>query len=142
MFAILFGMTYILTFTQAEYYPWMYYLPYGNTVVLKPLFKNQTEGETIVVNSCKWITPTMTIITPQSYNLEENKYFLNETNCHLRISNIQKDTNGVYHCIINEFYVSKALLNVHGAPKNSPIEEYIPNLIAAFSTAIGLHILF
>jgi hypothetical protein len=137
MFAILLCLTLVLSCTQAEYYPWMYYLPYGNKVILKPLFQNQTEGSNVFVNSCKWITPSKIMITPQSNNFDEKRYILDESNCHLTITNIQKDTNGVYHCIINEFFISKAMLNVHGAPKTSPVEEYVPNLIAAFSTAIG-----
>ena len=115
------------------YYPWMYYLPYGNTVTLKPLFKNRSE--VINIESCRWITPKQVELIPDVYNFDIYRYRLFKSTCELTIFNIQKDTNGIYHCIVNEMYVSKAMLNVHGAPKESIYEEFKPNLIAGLITA-------
>lgn len=120
---------------EAIYYPWMYYLPYGLTVTLKPLFKN--ESDIPVIRSCKWVTPGKVELFAELYNYDISRYSINKATCELTVYNNQRDTNGVYHCVINEFYISKAMLNVHGAPKASLIEEYTPNLIAGFSTFGG-----
>ena len=116
-------------------YPWMYYLPYGNTVTLKPLFKNRTEIESFDV--CKWTTPNKIDLIADVYTYDIYRYRLDKQTCELTIFNIQKDTNGVYHCTVNEKYISKAMLNVHGAPKNSLYEEFRPNIIAGFTAAAG-----
>lgn len=113
-------------------YPWMYYLPYGNDVTLKPLFKNDTE--VILIKTCKWITPSGKEIIPGIYNPDPNRYSITKYDCQLKITDIQKDTNGVYHCNINDKYISKAMLNVHGAPGKTMIEELKPNIIAGFVT--------
>ena len=55
---------------------------------------------------------------------------------------IQEDTNGIYHCIVNDFYISKAMLNVYGAPFSSALEQYKPNIIAGFSTFGGIILIF
>lgn len=109
-------------------YPWMYYLQYGKDVTLKPLFQNKTGS--VSIDSCKWLTPENTQITESS-----SRFILDKTTCELTIRNNQKDTNGIYHCIVNEIYFSKAMLNVYGAPKETLLEEYTPNMIAGFSTA-------
>ncbi|RNA11131.1 hypothetical protein BpHYR1_009945 [Brachionus plicatilis] len=114
-------------------YPWMYYLPYGEDVTLKPLFQNKTE--TILIQSCKWLTPMQIPITREGLSYDTDRYFLDTSKCELTIYNNQKDTNGIYHCIINNKYVSKAMLNVYGAPKDTLLEEYLPNIIAGSSTA-------
>lgn len=117
-------------------FPWMYYLPYGKTVTLKPLFQNETEK--ILIKTCKWITPNNVEIIPDVYMIDKSRYSIVKSKCELTINNIQKDTNGVYHCNINDKYISKAMLNVHGAPKASLLEEFTPNLIAGFSTFGGI----
>ena len=116
-------------------YPWMYYLPYGKTVTLKPLFQN--ESDPVTITSCKWTLPNKFEIVPDLYNFDMSRYYLEKSTCQLTIYNNQKETNGIYHCTINSIYISKAMLNVHGAPKASLLEEYTPNLIAGFSTAGG-----
>jgi hypothetical protein len=116
-------------------YPWMYYLPYGLSVTLKPLFRN--ESELVTIRSCKWTTPNNVDLYPDMYNYDVNRYSIDKARCELTIYNIQKDTNGIYHCVINDYLISKAMLNVHGAPKASLLEEYTPNLIAGFSTFGG-----
>ena len=121
--------------TQAINYPWMYYLPYGSTVTLRPLFRNETELP--VIKSCKWTTPKQIELLPDAYNYDTSRYNMDKARCELTIFNNQKDTSGVYHCIINDEFVSKAMLNVHGAPKASLLEQYRPNLIAGFSTFAG-----
>jgi hypothetical protein len=125
----------VFDFSYAFDYPWMYYLPYGETVILKPLFKN--ESEVISIDSCKWLTPKQLIITADSTNYDIERYKLDAEKCELTIFNNQHDTNGVYHCIVNDFYISKAMLNVHGAPKATVLEEFTPNLIAGFAAAGG-----
>lgn len=116
-------------------FPWMYYLPYGKTVTLKTLFQNETEK--ILIKTCKWITPNNVELIPDVYIKDMSRYSIVKSKCELTIKNIQKDTNGVYHCNINDKYISKAMLNVHGAPKASLLEEFTPNLIAGFSTFGG-----
>lgn len=116
-------------------YPWMYYYPYGNNVTLKPLFQNETEK--IVIKTCKWILPNNVELIPGVYISDPKRYQITKYNCELTIKDIQKDTNGVYHCNINNKYISKAMLNIHGAPKASMLEEFTPNLIAGFSTFGG-----
>ena len=43
---------------------------------------------------------------------------------------------------MNDFFISKAMLNVHGAPKSSAWEEWRPNIIAGFATFGGFRIKF
>ncbi len=130
----------IALLSASVYYPWMYFLPYGETVTLKPLFQNISEIDEI--RSCKWTTPKNLDIVPGSYNYDLERYRLDKVKCELTIYDIQKDTNGIYHCTVNDFFISKAMLNVHGAPKNSFLEQYTPNLIAGFSTAGAIIALF
>ena len=121
---------------QAFEYPWMYFKKYGEDVVLTPLFENKSE--VVMIKTCKWITPNNVVLIP-NYMLDSNRYKIEKSSCELTITNIQKDTNGIYHCSINDKYISKAMLNVHGAPKNSLLEEFTPNLIAGFATAGGFN---
>ncbi len=128
-----------IAFASASFsldYPWMYYLPYGKDVTLKPLFRNKSEK--IIIKTCKWVLPNNVELIPDVYISDENRYKLTNYNCELTIRNIQKDTDGIYHCYINGYkYISKAMLNVHGAPKATLLEEFTPNLIAGFSTFAG-----
>ena len=129
----------ILQFIEQSFqidYPWMYYIPYGQTVVLKPLYRNLTADD-VVVKTCKWTTPKQIDLLPDNYNYDQFRYKIDKVKCELTIYDIQKDTNGIYHCTVNDFYISKAMLNVHGAPKNSVYEEWKPNLIAGFATFGG-----
>lgn len=139
MSLVIFGMLFLLKVTHAVDFPWMYYLPYGEDVTLRPLYKNKTED--MLIKSCKWTTPNQVDLRPEMSNYDVNRYYIERSNCELTIYNNQKDTNGVYHCTVNDFLISKAMLNVHGAPKASLLEEYTPNLIAGFSTAGGLFLL-
>ena len=118
-------------------YPWMYLKKYGQDVVLTPLFENKSD--VVMIKTCKWITPNNVVLIPNVYMLDSNRYKIEKSSCELTITNIQKDTNGIYHCNINDKYISKAMLNVHGAPKNSLLEEFTPNLIAGFATAGGFN---
>ena len=60
-------------------YPWMYYLPYGRTVKLRPLFKNKTEK--IVIKSCRWTTPNKQDLIPDVYILDKNRYRIDKSKC-------------------------------------------------------------
>lgn len=113
-------------------------MPYGRTVRLKPLYRNKSER--VVVKSCKWTTPNSQILVPDAGIIDPNRYRIDKTKCELVIYNIQKDTNGIYHAIVNDIYISKAMLNVHGAPKRSLYEEYYPNVIAGLTTAAGIYL--
>ena len=121
-------------------YPWMYYLQYGNNVTLKPLFKNETE--VILIKTCKWTSPKGIEIIPDVYNPDPNRYSINKYDCQLRITNIQADTNGIYHCNINDKYISKAMLNLHGAPGKTMAEELRPNIIAGLVTFFSKELFF
>jgi hypothetical protein len=123
------------------YYPWMYYLPYGRTVTLRPLFRNET-NDFVTIRSCKWLTPKQIELNPDMLNYDVTRYGIDKARCELTIYNNQKDTNGVYHCVINDYLISKAMLNVHGAPKSNLLEQYRPNLIAGFSTFGAIIALF
>ena len=105
----------LLGLTQATIkFPWMYYLPYGETVTLKPLFENETEAANLTIRTCRWRTPRGIDLMPDLINYDAERFILDKQSCELTIINNQRDTNGVYHCIINDFYISKAMLNVHG----------------------------
>ena len=99
---------------SAIHFPWMYYLPYGQDVTLKPLFRNETEAQNLTITSCRWTTPRNVDIYPGQPNLDTKRYHIDASSCELTIFDNQKDTNGVYHCTVNEIYISKAMLNVHG----------------------------
>lgn len=86
-------------------FPWMYYLPYGETVTMKPLYKNSTENVTI--DLCKWYTPRQVLLNPDAITYEKNHYFIDKQTCMLTIFNIQKEDNGIYHCLVNDFHISK-----------------------------------
>ena len=137
---LIFIVVFQLESLNAIHFPWMYYLPYGETVTLKPLFRNSSEE--IEIKSCKWTTPKNLDIIPGTYNYDLDRFRLDKIKCELTIYDIQKDTNGIYHCTINDIHISKAMLNVHGAPKKSDLEQYTPNLIAGFSTAGSIIALF
>lgn len=137
-FVFLFTCCFGVSLSQVYYYPWMYYLPYGEEVTLKPLYRNKSEVGEIV--HCKWTTPKNVDLNPDLLNYDTNRFYIEKSSCELTIFDNQKDTNGVYHCTVNHFFISKAMLNVHGAPKESLLEEYTPNLIAGFSTAGGMNL--
>lgn len=112
--------------------PWMYYLPYGENVELKPLFQNTTDVPEIT--SCRWVLPNNDHMTPDDpYSMKSTRYRLHSENCTLTVLDNQRDTNGIYHCVVNDQYVSKAMLNVFGAPILDKLVKYKPNLIAGFS---------
>ena len=126
--------------TFASFYPWMYHLPYGETVTLKPLYRNKSES--IAIRSCKWTTPSHVDLVPNNYNYDLSRYRLDVEKCELTIYDIQKETNGVYHCTINDVHISKAMLNVFGEPKYTFMAKYRLNLIAGFTTAGGIHSIY
>ena len=101
------------------------------------MFKNKTEK--VNIKSCKWVTPNGQVMIPDVYIIDKDRYRIDKRKCELTITNIQKDTNGIYHAVINDFYISKAMLNVHG-PKKPLYETYLPNIIAGFSSAAGYFI--
>ena len=88
-------------------FEWMYYIKYGENVKLKPLKRNETDG--IEITKCVWKTPSFNDLLASQVNDEPNsRYFIDEDACELTIFNIQADTNGIYHSIINDIYISKA----------------------------------
>lgn len=110
-------------------YPWMYFQPYGSTVRLEPLF-NETQC-TSRSSPCYWLLPDKH--TRLDYPLNEastSKYSM-ESNGILIIRDIQENDNGIYHFFRmnhSDWIVSKALLNLHGAPYPSIWLEYWPNV--------------
>jgi hypothetical protein len=113
----------------------MYYEPYGTTVTLKPIKQNKTLQW--FIRDCKWTTPNNVELTANSVNHNSKRYYIEQSTCELTITDIQKDTNGIYHCTVNNQYISKAMLNYHGPPPKDFLDEYKWNLVAGFSTAGG-----
>jgi hypothetical protein len=116
-------------------FEWMYYEPYGKDVILKPLKRNETND--IEITNCKWTTPNNVHLLPDQVNYDSDRYRIDQSSCELSVYNIQADTNGIYHCTINNLYISKAMLNYHGPPPKDFLDEYKWNLVAGFSTAGG-----
>lgn len=106
----------------------MYHLPYGSTVHLQPLF-NQTECRTS--SQCYWLlSDGFTRINYPFVEKIDSKYSF-ASNGTLTIRNIQSDDNGIYHFFrLNQskWIVSKAFLNLHGAPFPSVWAQYWPNV--------------
>jgi hypothetical protein len=127
---------------MASDYPWMYYRPYGDNVTLSPLFQNESIAKSIQITSCEWITPNHDYILAHFPEYDTNRFKLDTQNCTLTIVNIQSDTNGVYHCKINNIYISKAMLNINGPPAKSLTQKYKYNIIAGFSTFFAILIIF
>lgn len=125
----------IFYYANADF-EWMYLVPYGSNVTLKPLKRAEFDSEDFELKKCEWRTPNGIRIRPHHPNDWDNvHYFLNEDSCELTIFNIQKHTNGIYHCMINDQYVSKAMLNYHGPPSKNFFDEYKWNFLAGFSSA-------
>ena len=107
----------------------MYHQPYGSTVRLEPLF-NQTDC-TIRSSQCYWLLPDKH--TRLNYPLTGNltsKYTI-ESDGILIIRDIQESDNGIYHFFRmnnSQWIISKALLNLRGAPYASLWLEYWPNV--------------
>ena len=116
----------------AVHFPWMYYLPYGQDVTLKPLYKNETQAQNLTITSCRWTTPRNVDLYPGQPNLDTQRYHIDARTCELTIFNNQKDTNGVYHCTVNEMHISKAMLNVHGQFNASSNDQPVLDLIQNF----------
>lgn len=88
-------------------FPWMYYLPYGETVTLRPLYQNDTDNVTVSV--CKWYTPSNVLLNPDAITYDKNHYFIDKVTCELTIFDISKYDNGIYHCLVNDFLISKVM---------------------------------
>jgi len=122
-----------IVFSQVPEYKWMYHKPYGSTVELEPLF-NQTNCNS--QTECYWLLPDK--ITKYSYSSKENipqKYSISPNGI-LIIKDIQSSDNGIYHFFQknnSQWVVSKALLNLHGAPYPTVWSEYWPNVIETIS---------
>lgn len=107
-------------------YKWMYFKPYGSTVNLEPLFNNT---QCLSQSQCYWLLPDKHTRVNYPGNVT-SKYSIS-TNGILTIDNIQPSDNGIYHFFkMNDsnWIVSKALLNLHGAPFESLWLEYWPNV--------------
>ncbi len=110
-------------------YKWMYFKPYGTTVNLEPLFNNT---QCISQSQCYWLLPDKTtrINYPANSSSLTSKYSIS-SNGILTVVNIQPSDNGIYHFFKtnnSNWIVSKALLNLHGAPFDSLWLEYWPNV--------------
>jgi len=106
----------------------MYHQPYGSIVNLEPLFNNT---ECTTQSECYWLLPDKH--TRLNYPLNGSitaKYSIGSDGI-LTIVNIQPTDNGIYHFFKkndSNWIVSKALLNLHGAPFASLWLEYWPNV--------------
>ncbi len=108
-------------------YPWMYFKPYGSNVNLEPLF-NETQCNDQL--QCYWLLPDKQQLNYSNRGSIKERYSIS-SNGVLTIVNIQPGDNGIYHFFkMNNsgWVVSKALLNVHGAPFDSLWLEYWPNV--------------
>lgn len=124
----------ILSIASALDFEWMYLHKYGSDVVLKPLKPLEDTYNTI--DTCHWIDPEGKKLN--SAEADTSKYEIDDATCHLTLKNIQKNSNGIYHSVINNQFYSKAMLNYHGPPAESAIEEYRWNLLAGFLTGFGM----
>ncbi|CAF1329728.1 unnamed protein product [Rotaria sordida] len=120
----------------------MYFMPYGNTVHLEPLFN---DTECIGPSSCYWLLPDK--IERLYYPLTETKplKYSMSSNGTLTIVNIQPSDNGIYHFFTmnnSDWIVSKALLNLHGAPFDSLWSEYWPNVVGGLVAMAAVFITF
>jgi hypothetical protein len=77
-------------------------------VVLRPLKKDSNER--LIIRKCEWITPNRVRLRPGEANTDFVRHLIDPTRCELKIFNIQKNTNGIYHCVINDTYITKAML--------------------------------
>ena len=106
----------------------MYFEPYGSTVYLEPLF-NDTQCTT--PSQCYWLLPDKTTRLYYPLNGSTQSRYAIGFNGVLTIGDIQASDNGIYHFFRmnnSEWIVSKALLNLHGAPFPSLWLEYWPNV--------------
>ncbi len=135
LFMILFQLSYILCLDK---FPWMYFEPYGSNLTLNPLLENSNQTLTSQsINSCLWVLPNGMFLNSENFsNYSSGRYYIHET-CNLTIYNIQRDTNGIYHCVLNDNQISKAMLNYNGPPAKDFLDEYKWNLVAGFSTFGG-----
>lgn len=132
-------------------FEWMYLRKYGSNVTLKPLApldKNDTILTTFIKSECRWLLPDFkTYLWPNVVNTDaKSRYKINLNDCSLEITSINEEDNGIYHVFLNGTdtnengtYVTKAMLNYHGPPYDSFIDEYRYNLIAGFSTFGGMY---
>jgi hypothetical protein len=106
----------------------MYYKPYGSTINLEPLF-NDTQCTT--ESQCYWLLPDKHTRLNYPINGSTTSKYSILSNGTLIIVNIQPSDNGIYHFFRmnnSNWIVSKALLNLHGAPFDSLWLEYWPNV--------------
>lgn len=112
----------------------MYHQPYGSTVHLEPLF-----NQTICNNQtpCHWLLPDKTIKYHYPSNERPPAKYSIASNGTLTIENIQSSDNGIYHFFRKNdanWTVSKAILNLRGAPYRSIWLEYWPNVTSSLDS--------
>ena len=122
----------------------MYHKPYGTTVHLEPLF-NKTQC--FPQSQCYWLLPDKHTQIYYPVNASASSKYTISSNGILTIVDIQASDNGIYHFFQlenNKWIVSKALLNLHGAPFATLWLEYWPNVIefCVFSTLKSICFLF
>jgi len=109
-------------------YKWMYFKPYGSTVNLEPLFNNT---QCTTQSQCYWLLPNKNGRLDYPLNESRTSKYSILSNGTLIIVNIQSSDNGIYHFFMmnnSNWIVSKALLNLHGAPFDTLWLEYWPNV--------------
>jgi hypothetical protein len=136
---ILLLVTFCLFAVNADF-EWMYLRKYGSDVTLKPLKPRDQPDFVYNINraDCYWLKPSGEKLIPSIVNLNTDHYSIATDTCELTIFNIQAADNGIYHVYLNATYVTKAMLNYHGPPYESFLDEYGINFLAAFSTAGGI----
>ncbi|CAF0991882.1 unnamed protein product [Adineta steineri] len=125
-----------------EQYKWMYFKPYGSTVNLEPLFNNT---QCIRESECYWLLPDKHTRVNYPVNKTLTAKYSIASNGILTIVDIQANDNGIYHFFKmnnSNWIVSKALLNLHGAPFDSVWLEYWPNVVGGLVAMAAVLITF
>ncbi|CAF1041827.1 unnamed protein product [Adineta ricciae] len=123
-------------------YKWMYHKPYGTTVHLEPLF-NKTQC--FPQSQCYWLLPDKHTQIYYPVNASSSSRYTISSNGVLTIVDIQASDNGIYHFFQlenNKWIVSKALLNLHGAPFATLWLEYWPNVVGGLVAMSAVLITF
>ncbi|CAF1077780.1 unnamed protein product [Didymodactylos carnosus] len=126
--------------SKIDRYAWMYYEPYGSTVSLVPL---KNVGLCDDPKNCYWETPSKQQLNVAN-SIHNDKYEL-KTNGTLIIKNINSNDNGIYHFHKqnkSQHLVSKALLNLHGAPFRTLWLEYWPNVLGGILAMASIFALY
>ncbi|UJR22138.1 hypothetical protein I4U23_025202 [Adineta vaga] len=129
-------------FCTTVHYKWMYHKPYGTTVNLEPLF-NQTQC--LPQSQCYWLLPDKYTRLTYPINTSLSSKYTIAADGVLTIVDIQSSDNGIYHFFQmnnSNWIVSKALLNLHGAPFASLWLEYWPNVVGGLVAMAAVLITF